>query len=104
MADKGFTGRAARQRWQEQYQARVVAPPPRHRKHPWCRWVAGQRPLVETAFAQLPGFLRLGPDRPRTLEGLRTRLAAKVSRHNFCIGLNRQLGRPNPSFADLLGW
>ncbi len=108
VADKGFTGRAAHQRWQQEYQACVVAPPQRHRKHPWRyswrRWVAGKRQIGETDFAQLQGFFRLGQDRPHTLEGLQTRLVAKVIMHNFCIGLNRQLGRPNLSFADLLGW
>ncbi len=85
-----------------------MTPPQRHRKHPWSyplrRWVAGKRQIGETAFAQLQGFFRLGQDRPHTLEGLQTRLVAKVIMHNFCIGLNRQLGRPNLSFADLLGW
>jgi hypothetical protein len=31
-------------------------------------------------------------------------LAAKVALHNFCIWLNRQHGRNNLVFADLLGW
>jgi hypothetical protein len=35
---------------------------------------------------------------------LRSRLAARVALHNFCMWLNKQLGRPLLSFADLLGW
>jgi len=31
-------------------------------------------------------------------------LAAKVALHNFCIWLNRQLGRPDLAFADLIDW
>lgn len=49
-------------------------------------------------------YFRLGQDRPHTLAGLQTYLVAKSVLHNFCVWLNRQLGRPNLSFADLLGW
>jgi hypothetical protein len=31
-------------------------------------------------------------------------LAAKMALHNFCIGLNKQLGSEPLAFADLLGW
>jgi hypothetical protein len=31
-------------------------------------------------------------------------LGAKVALHNFCMWLNRSLGRPLLQFSDLLGW
>jgi hypothetical protein len=39
-----------------------------------------------------------------SLHGFQARLAAKLARHNFCIWLNGQLGRPNLAFADLVDW
>ena len=47
------------------------------------------------------GCVRLDRERPHLLQGVRTRLAAKVALHNFCIWLNCQLDRPNMAFADL---
>jgi hypothetical protein len=31
-------------------------------------------------------------------------VAAMATLHNFCIWVNRQLGRPDLAFADLLDW
>ena len=77
-------------------------------QNPWPkwlrRWTASIGQIVETIFDKLLYTFRLDRERPHLLQGARTRLAAKVALHNFCIWLNRQLGRPDLAFADLLGW
>ena len=74
--------------------------------NPWPkelrRWLAGIRQMVEIVFDKLHHAFRLDWERPHQLEGFQTRLAAKAALHNFCIWLNRQLGRPVLAFADLL--
>ena len=106
--DKGFEGQQNHTRWQKAYGAYVICPPKRNSRKPWpkelCRWTASIRQMVETIFDKLLNTFRLDRERPHLLQGIRTRLAAKVALHNFCIWLNRQLDRPNLAFADLLGW
>ncbi|MCH8292362.1 hypothetical protein IH992_14810 [Candidatus Poribacteria bacterium] len=68
------------------------------------RWVASIRQIVETVNDKLHNTFRLDRERPHCISGVRTRIAAKVALHNFCIWLNRSLSRPNLAFADLLGW
>ena len=108
VADKGFEGRELRRQWRDRYDAWVISPPKRNSKNPWPkelrRWLAGIRQMVETVFGKLHHTFGLDRERPHQLEGFQTRLAAKVALHNFCIRLNRQLGRPSLAFADLLGW
>ena len=108
VADKGFEGRELRQRWRDCYGARVISPPKRNSRNPWPkglrRWLAGIRQIVETVFGSLHHTFGLDRERPHQLEGFQTRLAAKAALHNFCIWLNRQLGRPSLAFAGLLGW
>ena len=58
----------------------------------------------ELIYDKLFNAFGLWRERPHELEGLRSRLAARVTLHNFCMWLNKQLGRPLLSFADLLGW
>ena len=60
--------------------------------------------MVETVYAKLMDFFRLDKERPHTLDGFQANLAAKMALHNFCIWLNKQLGREPLAFADLLGW
>ena len=108
LADKGFEGRATGERWRDCYGAWVICPPKRNSKHPWPkelrRWLSGMRQVVETVFDKLHNTFRLDRERPHLLEGFQTRLAAKAALHNFCIWLNRQLGRPSLAFAGLMGW
>ena len=108
VADKGFEGRELHQRWRDCYGARVISPPKRNSRNPWPkrlrRWLAGIRQIVETVFGKLHHAFGLDRERPHQLEGFQTRLEAKATLHNFCIWLNRQLGRPALAFADLLGW
>jgi len=106
--DKGFEGYQNHERWQEAYGAYIICPPKSNSLNPWPKelrhWVASIRQIVETVFGKLLYTFRLDRERPHLLGGIRTRLAAKVALHNFCIWLNRQLGRLNLAFADLLGW
>ena len=108
VADKGFEGREWHKRWQDCYGARLISPPKGNSKTPWPkglrRWLAGIRQIVETVFEKLYRAFGLDRERPHQLEGFQTRLAAKAALHNFCIWLNRQLGRPSLAFVDLLGW
>ncbi len=68
------------------------------------RLVATIRQIVETVYDKLFNTFGLWQERPHELEGLRSRLAARVGLHNFCIWLNDQLGQPRLKFADLMGW
>jgi hypothetical protein len=106
--DKGFEGRKNQQDWKEEYGITIIYSPRRNSREPWSKelgkWLASIRQIVETVFNKLLNTFRLGVERPHNLQGLRTRLAAKVALHNFCIWLNRQHGRNNLAFADLLGW
>jgi Transposase DDE domain len=108
VADKGFEGAANQQRWRSDYQVEVIVPPRRTSRRPWSseerKWFAGVRQMVETVFGKLHGEFGLEDERPHELGGMAARLAAKVGLHNFCIWLNRQLGRADLAFADLLAW
>lgn len=109
VADKGFEGAENHERWLARYGARIIHPPKRNsRKRSWPkrlrRWVASVRQIVETVYEKLLNAFGLHRERPHELSGLRSRLAARVALHNFCIWLNERLGRPRLAFADLLGW
>jgi hypothetical protein len=49
------------------------------------RWVASIRQIVESVYDKLFNTFGLWRERPHELEGLRSRLAARVALHNFCI-------------------
>jgi hypothetical protein len=108
LADKGFQGRL--RRWREVYGAEVIAPPQNDQaaKHPWPKGLrkalAGMRQIVETAIEKLEHAFGLLDERPHTLGGFSARLAARAALHNFCIWINRQLGRAGLAFADLVVW
>jgi hypothetical protein len=108
VTDKGFEGAENHRRWLDCYGARLFCPPKRNARQVWPkrlrRWVAGIRQIVESVYDKLFNTFGLWRERPHELSGLRARLAARVALHNFCMWLNKQLGRPLLSFADLLGW
>lgn len=108
LTDKGFRGRLAHTRWRSLYNAHFISPPYAHARVPWPtalrRWLAARRQIVETVYAKLLNTFRLSRERPHTLSGFLTRLAARVALHNFCIWLNLHLDRPALAFADLLSW
>lgn len=108
VADMGFAGQEREARWRRESDAVVICPPQTGSKRAWPkplkRWLAGIRQIVETVNDRLLTACRLDHERPHALDGLRARLAAKVGLHNFCLGLNRHLGRPGLAVADLIDW
>jgi hypothetical protein len=108
LADSGFIGAKRHAGWAAASGARVLCPPSRSAAKNWPpalrRWLGGLRQVIESVNGKLVQHFRLDHDRPHTLDGFATRLAAKVALHNACCWLNRQLGRPTLAFSDLLGW
>jgi hypothetical protein len=108
--DKGFAGARRHFAWRQAWGVEVFCAPPAHRGvTPWPkavrRQVAHLRQIIETVFGKLLVSFGLERERPHCLAGFLARLAARVGLHNFCIWLNRQLGRPDLAFADLVdGW
>jgi hypothetical protein len=107
VADTGFAGPDCEAHWVT-YRAQVVAPPQDGAKRAWPvqdrRWLAGLRQVVESIIDRLQGPFGLDLERPHTLAGFQTRLAAKMALHNVCICLNRQHGQPDLALAHLPGW
>lgn len=107
LADSGFAGVTSHLHWKYTYGAVVLAPPQKEQnQRGWTeearRQLAGLRQIVETAFAKLLDVFRLRLERPHKLTGFLARLVSKAALYNFCIWLNRQLGRPDLQFVDLL--
>jgi hypothetical protein len=105
LADTGFAGRAAQARWAV-LEAHVLAPPQPDSREPWPPALRRQhqrkRQIVETVYARLHGHLRLERDRPRSLGGLLTRVAAKIALSNALIRLNVAAGRPGLTLVGLI--
>jgi hypothetical protein len=108
LADMGLSGEACQQRWAEQQGAYVVSPPQTrsHREWPetWTWNLARVRQVIESVFRRLLHDFRLEHERPHTLGGILTRLAAKMALHNACIWFNRQHGQPDLAIADFVEW
>lgn len=108
LADAGFSGRDARRRWAAAYDAHVYAPPKPDSAEVWPsalrRGHASARQIVETVVQRLVQGLRLERERPRTLGGVLTRLAAKIGMHNALIRWNRQTGHGDLDIAEVIGW
>jgi hypothetical protein len=108
LADKGFGGLALTQHWRETYGAAVATPPQRNAARTWSRDLhrthqCTRRP-IETIAARLLHTFRLLRDRPHTVSGLLTRVAAKVAVSNLLIWWNRQTGLPDLATAPSIGW
>ncbi len=108
LADGGFAGPRTRQHWADAFAAHVYAPPQPGARERWPRalrrWHTSARQIVEAVFQRLLQGLRLERERPRTLGGVLTRLAAKVALHNALICWNRQTGQPDLAYAEVVGW
>jgi hypothetical protein len=106
LADKGFTGVEWERRWLEGYGALVAATPKNGSFRAWPkkdrRWAAGKRQIIEGVICQLKDFFGLERHRAKTLQGLLTRLAAKVAAYTCAQRINERLGRPLRHLADLL--
>lgn len=108
VVDTGFEGEGNHRRWRLLYHAEIICKPKSSSRKAWSkawrRWLHSIRQMVETVYAKLMDFFRLDKERPHTLDGFQANLAAKMALHNFCIWLNKQLGREPLVFANLLGW
>jgi len=106
LADKGFSSVGWERRWLEQFGALVATTPQVTSKRAWpreaCRWAAGKRQLIEGVIWQLKDLFGLERHRAKTLDGLLTRLAAKMAAYTCGQLFNAQLGRPLRHLADLL--
>jgi len=61
----------------------------------------GVRQQVEIAFASLKRVFGLGETLAKTLVGLATRIAAKITAYTYAFLVNRMLGRPQGRIKDL---
>ena len=108
LADKGFSGPNRHREWFATTGALLVCAPQKGHAPEWPasqrRIIASMRQRVETVHEKLLRRFHLEKERPHCIGGFFTRLCAKAALHNFCIWLNRQLGRRDLAFADLLGW
>jgi hypothetical protein len=108
LADMGFSGLEAQARWRELYDVVVVSPPQTRSKREWpaawTRELSRMRQVIESVFGRLLHDFRLEHERPHTLGGFLTRLAARMALHNACIWFNRQAGQPDLTIADLIAW
>jgi hypothetical protein len=106
LADKGFAGVEWERLWMEIYGALVAATPKNDSRRAWSkadrRWASGKRQIIEGVICQLKDFFCLERHRAKTLEGLLTRLAAKVAAYTCAQRINDSLGRPLRHLADLL--
>lgn len=106
LADKGFSSVEWERHWLESHGALVAATPQKNARRAWpeaaCKWASGKRQLIEGVIDQLKDLFALERHRAKTLDGLLTRLAAKVAAYTCGQCLNAELGRPLRRLADLL--
>ncbi len=106
LADKGFSSVDWERHWLQTHEALVAATPQKNAHRAWpdeaCRWAAGKRQLIEGVIWQLKDYFGLERHRAKTLSGLLTRLAAKVTAYTCGQLINNRLGRPLRGFAELL--
>ncbi len=106
LADKGFFSVDWEKHWLQKYGALVAATPQESTRRAWPeqarRWAAGKRQLIEGIIDQLKDIFALERHRAKTLEGLLTRLAAKVAAYTVGHVLNKRLERPIRHLASLL--
>lgn len=108
LADTGFAGRQRQAHWQETYGAEVIAPPQPDSRDRWSeerqREHRRLRQRIETVIGRLLHDFRLERDRPKTVPGLLSRLAAKVALHNVVLWSNRLHDRPRFVIAEVIEW
>ena len=106
LADKGFSSVDWEKHWLQKYGALVAATPQESARRAGPeqarRWAAGKRQLIEGVIDQLEDIFALQRHSAKTLEGLLTRLAAKVAAYTVGQVLNKRLERPIRHLASLL--
>lgn len=101
VSDRGFNGADWLAHWRADYGAEVI-PKLRRGGRRVERWLSRLRQVIETVFAHLCDTFGLSYPGAHTRWGLVTRVAAKVAAYNLALKINRQLGRPDFSFATLI--
>jgi hypothetical protein len=108
LSDKGFSGPKRHVEWFLETEAVLTCAPQKGHGTPWPqlheRAIASMRQIVETVHEKLLRKFRLQNERPHDITGLFSKLCAKSALHNACIWMNRQLGRADLAFTELLGW
>jgi Transposase DDE domain len=83
LADKGFSSVNWERHWLQAHGALVAATPKDNSKRAWPqtdqRWASSKRQIIEGVINQLKDLFFLERHRAKTLSGLLTRLAAKVT-------------------------
>ena len=106
LADKGFSSVEWERHWLQTYGALVAATPKNSDHRAWPRaarrWASGKRQVIEGVIDQLKDLFALERHRANTLNGLLTRLTAKIAAYTCGQCLNDRLGRPLRHLADLL--
>lgn len=106
LADKGFSSVDWEKHWLDSYGSLVAATPQKSARRAWpkeaCKWASGKRQLIEGVIDQLKDIFALERHRAKTLEGLLTRLAAKIAAYTCGQRLNAERGRSLRRLADLL--
>ena len=106
LADKGFSSVSWERYWLDEYGALVAATPQESARRAWPPearwWAAGKRQLIEGVIDQLKDIFALERHRAKTLGGLLSRLAAKITAYTCGQVLNRRIGRPIRHLASLL--
>ena len=106
LADKGFSSVEWERRWLDQFGVLVAATPQVTSMRAWpreaCRRAAGKRQLIEGVIWQPKNLFGFERHRAKTLDGLLTRLAAKMAAYACGQLFNARLGRPLRHLADLL--
>ena len=62
---------------------------------------SAQRQQVEVCLAALKGLFGLDGTLAKTLVGLASRIAAKITAYTLAFSVNRELGRPQGRIKDL---
>ena len=108
ITDNGFEGKHWHRQWYHEFGAAVLALPKSSNRiqwsRPWRRWMVHIRQIIESVHEKLHHTFGLERERPHTISGLMTRVAARICLHNICIGINIVRDREPMRFADLLEW
>jgi hypothetical protein len=108
IGDLGFAGERWREHWAHAYGVQMVTraaytewpSPVRARAQ---RWLSHWRQVVETVFDCLSETFGAKFPRARSLWGLWTRLAAKVTAHNLAVYINHLFARPTFALFNPFG-
>lgn len=108
-ADSRYVGQARATQLRASCGASVVAPPQRNQlPRGWTPevrgWTSRLRHFIETVYGRLSHTRRLEEERPTRFRATKCDWLPAWPCTTSCLLLNRQLGRANLAFTDLIGW